>query len=293
MVEFFWPNVNSPILRVTPEMGTVFSIYADTAAGHFSLNSDVKIRTGELYYLDRTFYIRQGSMVFRENETQFNPLLTVRAEIRDQSDSGPVTISMIIDNQPLLSFIPRFESSPGLTQLEIYSILGQNPYNVQGGDNSDLAAQQLFLTSSTDIMTQFIIGSDVFNQILPLRRVERTLRNFMNLDMLSVRTRFFQNAVITSMADYSADRASKPGNYFDNTTVFIGKYVGQDMFVQGTLKIRYDDNRVSFGGIRLEPDIGIELQNPLFNIRWSFFPYSPENWWASDHTITIMWSKSF
>jgi hypothetical protein len=245
--------------------------------------------------MDRTFYIRQGNMVFRENETQFNPRLSVRAEIRDRSDSGPVTISMIIDNQPLLSFEPRFEASPSLTQLEIYTILGQNLYNIQGGDSTDLA-QRFILTSTTDLMAQFVAGSDVLAQIIYLRQFERTLRNFLNLDMLSFRTRFFQNAVIsgaTGIWQQSFNRESRLGNYFDNTTVFIGKYVGQDMFVQGTLTIKYDDNRLSFGGLRLEPDIGIELQSPLFNIRWSFFPYHPENWWVNDNSITLSWSKSF
>jgi hypothetical protein len=294
-VEFFWPNINSPILRANPEMGTVFLISFDSESAQFSLESDVKIRAGELHYLDRIFYIRQGNLYFNENETRFNPILTARAEIRDRSETGPVTISMIIENQPLLSFVPRFEAVPSLTQLEIYSILGQNLHNVGGGDNADLA-QRFLLTSSTDIIAQFASGSDVLAQIIYLRRFERTLRNFLNLDMLSIRTRFFQNAVISGaneILQVSPDRTNRIGNYFDNTTVFMGKYVGQNMFVQGTFKMRYDESNLNFGGLRFEPDIGIEMQSPYFSIRWSFFPYHPENWWVSDNSITLFWSKSF
>jgi hypothetical protein len=293
-VEFYWPNVNIPILRVIPEMGTVFKVTYDSETGQYSMNSDIRVRSGEMYYLDRHFYIRQGLLTFRENERQFDPRLTVRAEIRDRSDYGPVTISMIIDNQPLLSFVPRFESTPSLTQLEIFSILGQTPV-IQGNEGTD-ATQRILLASSTEIMTHLFAGSEVFSQMMLSRQFERGLRNLLRVDMLSIRTRFFQNAIASGaavMVDAPLDRYYRVGNYFNNTTVFIGKYLGQDMFIQGTLTLKYDENSLSFGGLRLEPDIGLELQSPFFNIRWDFYPYHPENWWVNDHSITLLWSKSF
>jgi len=294
MVEFFWPNKLRPLLRVNPEMGTVFLIQSDSQSGQYSLISDINVRGGELNYLDRNFHIRQGSLVFRESETQFNPRLSARAEIRERSDSGPVTISMIIENQPLLDFTPRFESTPSLTQLEINSILGHNLGNTQSYESMD-QTQRLLLTSSTDLMAQFVSGSDVLSQMIFMRQFERMLRNFLNLDMLSIRTRFLQNAVISGTSGFGQlpGSTNRFGNYFDNTTVFIGKYIGEDMFVQGTLMVKYDENKRSFGGIKFEPDIGIELQSPFFGIRWSFFPNHPENWWVDDNSITLTWRKSY
>jgi hypothetical protein len=114
--------------------------------------------------------------------------------------------------------------------------------------------------------------------------------------MLSIRTRIIQNAVISGAGGLGqsapVDR-NRVGNYFDNTTVSIGKYIGQDMFMHGTLAVKYDENRQTFGGLKLEPDIGIDWQTPYFNIRWSFFPYSPQNWWVNDHSVTLSWSKSY
>ena len=295
VVEFVWPNTNMPILRANPEMGTVMKVSADTLSGQYSLNSDIMIRSGELYYFDRSFYIRRGNLVFRENEQQFNPRLSARAEIRDRTDSGPVTISMIIENEPLLSFIPRFEANPVLTQLEIYSLLGQNLYDVAGNENVD-TAQHFIVSSTTDIVAQFVANSELFNKFTAVRQFERQIRNFLKLDMFSVRTRFLQNAVsnaATALGPAPVDMNSRVGNYFDNTTVFIGKYVGQDMFIQGMLSMRYEENNPDFGGLKFEPDIGIELQGPLFNIRWDFFPYHPENWWINDNSITITVSKTF
>jgi hypothetical protein len=293
-VEFLWPNKISPMLRVNPEMGTVFLVKADSQAGQYSLVSDINVRRGEINYMDRNFHIRKGSLVFRESETQFNPRLSVRAEIRERSDSGPVTISMIIDNEPLLNFSPRFESTPSLTQLEINAILGHNLANVRGYEGID-QSQRFFLTSSTELMSQIVSGSDIMTQMIFMRQFERTLRNFLNLDMLSIRTKFLQNAVITGTSGFGQlpDSTNRIGNYFDNTSVFIGKYIGNDMFFQGTLTLNYDENYRSFGGIKFEPDIGIELQSPLFGIRWSFFPNHPENWWVNDHSITLTWRKTF
>ena len=288
MVEFIWPAA-SPIIRANPEMGTVIRISSDTQAGQFNIHSDVRIRAGEVFYLDRSFYIRQGNIVFRENETSFNPIFSARAEVRDRVDEGPVTISMIVNNQPLLNFEPRFEASPSLTQLEIYSILGQNFSNIQGEENTD-QAQRVLLTSTTDLVTQLIASSDILSQFVFFRQFERQIRDTLRMDMFSVRTRFLHNAVITGAMGQGTTGV---GNYFDNTTVFMGKYIGQHMFVHGMLTMRYDETSSLFGGLRFEPDIGIELQSPFINIRWEFFPLHPENWWVTDHSITLTWSKSF
>ena len=194
-----------------------------------------------------------------------------------------------------MRFEPRFEANPSLTQLEIYSILGQNLNNYQGNENTDMA-QRFLLTSGTEILTQIIASSDALSQFAFFRRFERQVRDIFRLDMFSVRTRILSNAVVhgvSSINQPSVDIGNIVGNYLDNTTVFMGKYIGRDMFVQGMLTMKYDPNSTSFGGIVFEPDIGIELQSPFINIRWDFFPYHPENWWVSDNSITLTWSKSY
>jgi len=281
-VEFIWPNSKTPVLRAAPAMGTVAHVTVDTQARQYSLNSDIKIRGGELFYFERSFFIRSGTLVLRENEQGFNPRLTARAEIRERTDTGPVTISLIVNNEPLRTFVPRFESSPSLSQVEIFALLGQN-LGIGEGDSDSM--QRFFLTSTTDLLSQFVVG----------RQMEREIRNLLGLDMFSVRTQVLQNAVLSvaNLGQNPVDRNYRVGNYFNNTTIFGGKYIGTDMFIQGMLSMRYDENQTAFGGLRLEPDIGIELQSPLFNIRWNFVPAHPENWWVSDNSITLTWSKSF
>ncbi|MCL1993838.1 MAG: translocation/assembly module TamB [Spirochaetes bacterium] len=180
-VEFFLPNARFPLLRATPVRGTVLHITADSLSGQFSVDSDVRIRSGELFYFERSFYMRGGLLVFRENEQEFNPRLTTRAEIRDRTDDGPVTIAMVVEDEPLLDFSPRFESTPSLSQLEIFMILGHNVFDGEGG-----TVQDVFLTTTVDMFGHFLF----------IRRVERYVRNFLNLDMFTIRTQVLSNAIL-------------------------------------------------------------------------------------------------
>jgi hypothetical protein len=65
------------------------------------------------------------------------------------------------------------------------------------------------------------------------------------------------------------------------------------MFIHGTLTMKYDENSAFLGGIKVEPDIGIEWRSPFVNIRWDFFPNNPQNWYINDNSITLSWSKTF
>jgi hypothetical protein len=288
-VEFVWPSAMMPILQAYADRGTTVNVTADSLAKRFTITSDVTIKTGEIFYFERSFYIREGTLVFRETESQFDPRISIRAEVRDRTDDGPVTISLIIDNAPLLSFTPRFEASPPLSQIEIFSLLGQSLTGTP--ESSDGGAQQVFVNSTADILAQFGI----------IRRVERRIRDFLHLDMFSLRTQVLQNAVFSATGlQNPVDRTAGVGNYFDNTTVFLGKYIGRDMFIQSMLSMRYDKNNSAMGGLTFEPDIGIELQNPLFNIRWDFMPLYPERMMANPekmfivgNSFTVTWRKSF
>jgi hypothetical protein len=164
-VEFFYPTVEFPMLQAYADLGTGIHITSDMVSRRFTLQGDVQIRSGEIFYLERNFYIREGTLYFNENELQFAPRISARAEIRDQSDEGAVTISMIIDNAPLQSFTPRFESNPALSQTEIYTLLGQNPQE---------RTTDLIISTGADLLTQFTV----------MRGLQREVRNFLNLDML-------------------------------------------------------------------------------------------------------------
>jgi hypothetical protein len=298
-VEFVWPDRNFPVLRAYADMGTSLRLSSDSLNNRFSMLGDVHLRSGEILYIDRSFYLQEGTLFFNENETSFNPRITARAEIRDRTDDGPVTISMIIDNAPLMSFTARFESNPPLSQVELLSLLGQSPLG-SPADQDDY--RNLIVSATTDVLAQFGL----------IRRLERTVRDFIQLDMFSVRTQVLQNMVFraagiggreansTSLNTFDeGERSSAVGNYFDNTTVYLGKYFGPNMFLQGMFAFRYDEERRNqeglpiYQGLTLEPDISFELRNPLFDVRLNLTPLHPENLFVNDLSFTLTWRRSF
>jgi hypothetical protein len=275
-VEFLWPSVDLPLVRGYANSNQVLRVTSDTESGRFSLTGEIDIRSGEVFYFERSFYMRTGTLSFNENEVRFDPRISTRAESRDQNDDGPVTLSLVLNNQPLNGFVPRLESSPALSQSEILALLGQS---VSGQGQDTIISPPL---------------ADIFMQFGVVRRVERAIRDFLFLDMFSFRTQIIQNALIKAIpVQGSTQIDTRFGNYLDNSTVFIGKYIGSSMFAQAMLSIRYDSKYVDFQGIRLEADLGLELRSPLFDVRFNFVPEHPENIFMNDVSVSITWRKTF
>jgi hypothetical protein len=287
-IEFLWPNIDIPILQAYASSGSSIKVVSDNLSGHFSINGDVGIRGGEVFYFQRSFYIKEGSMSFNESELQFDPRFTAIAETRDRTNNEPVTISMIIDNQPLRSFTPRFEAAPSLSQIEIFTLLGDK---LSGTPTAENAINRAFVSSTADLLAQFGF----------VRQFEKTIRDILHIDMFSLRTQAVQNALLLNVfrdteGEHSENQLQSQtppqtdirfGNYFDNTTVFLGKYIGAGLFVQAMLSLRYDQFRTDMGGLWIEPDLSMELKGPLFDIRWDLVPTHPENLWINDNKITL------
>jgi hypothetical protein len=302
-VLFMWPNRDFPILQAYADMGDTLKIMNDTITRHFSLAGDISLKSGEIFYFQRSFYLREGTLSFNENEVQFEPRITARAELRDQSNEGMVTISMIVDESPLQSFTARFASNPPLSQMEILSYLGQSFMGDSTQTESGSEFSQSRLIAST---------ADLFAQTWVLRGVERWVRDHLFLDMFSFRTQFIQNLAASQIwgQSRSAVNGETPtrtggdalgfGNYLDNTSVFLGKYLDSNTFIQGMVSLRYDENRTAaaqgmptLGGYAVEADIGFELRSPWMDIRMNIVPTHFEHLFIDDVSVSLIWRRSF
>ncbi|MDR0908955.1 MAG: translocation/assembly module TamB domain-containing protein, partial [Spirochaetaceae bacterium] len=125
-VSFTYPNEDMPVIQATAALGNTLLVRFDEASGALRLIGDIRLLSGEIYYFQRSFFIRSGTLSFNETELQVNPRLSVRAEMRDIFEGQTVIISMIADNAPLFNLQPRFESNPALSQVEILSLMGQS-----------------------------------------------------------------------------------------------------------------------------------------------------------------------
>lgn len=298
-VQFLWPDAKNPIIQANASAGDNLFIKNDTASGRFSIIGNLKIRSGTILYTPRSFYIREGTLTFNENEVHIAPKLSVKAELRDRNDSGPVTIRMLFENvllNDIKDMEPRWESEPALSQMEIIALLGRDLTGNPDEGTSSLVKS--VLAASTDVLSQFQVS----------RLAEQHIRDFFKLDMFSIRTQFLQNMALQSLGlRNETEGMNIIGNYFDNSTVFLGKYLKPDMFVHAMVTARYDDGLqhregLRLGGLIFEPEFGLELGtvlnlevlgNPRLDIRGNINPLHPENLFVNDFAFTFLFNWSF
>jgi hypothetical protein len=108
--------------------------------------------------------------------------------------------------------------------------------------------------------------------------------------MFSFRTQALSNVLFQAFGsqDPIIQNRSMMGNFFDNTTVFMGKYLGSDLFFQAMLSLRYE-----MGSLTFEPDVGIDFRTPLVDVQWNVNFRHPENMFVNDQTISLMWRWNF
>lgn len=287
-VQFLWPTDTFPILRGFADVGESIRITYESASTSFTVNGGVDIQGGEVFYFDRSFYIREGRITFDEDEQEFDPLLSVNAEIREVADEGPVEIYLVADERPLSEFTPQWRSDPPLSEAAILALLGGNVFVSDSGQPIDLS-DAVLLTS--DVVSQFGI----------IQGFESTVRETLQLDLFSIRTQLFQNllrGVIDQDEEYPLDTSVPSlGQYLDNTTLFMGKYLGTDLFLELLVQLRSTESSAletrSLAGIEIESELGLEWQTPFFLLEWTFFPRDPSSLFLTDNTISFSWDYSY
>lgn len=283
--------VLNPFLRGLVAPNTPVSLALDTESEQWNVKGDVVLRGGELTYLSRSFYLKEGRVVLNETQDSFDPNLTIRAETREHDENGEsVTITLSAIRQNLSQFSPNLYATPAKSENEIMALLG----NIVTGDSDSVGNFGLSLV-------------DYGVQVTLLRKIENALRDLCNFDIFSVRTSVLQNAIRIGLGQNTSNSAvsatSKKsysiGNYFDNSTVYIGKYFGSTLYADAMLHWTYDETREdgvdTVGGLVFQPEIGLELASPFANIRWSFAPDLGNVLasWVSSTSITLSWRLTF
>lgn len=275
-----------PIIRAVLAPNTKFTLNIDTGASDYNVDGIFDVKSGDIAYLSRNFYIKSGSIDFN-TESISNPKVTLNAETREKDDEGEnVRIIFSVENQYLQQLSPHFSSIPAKSETEILSLLGQIALA-----DSDSASEFLFAAGGYALQSS--VG----------RQIENKLRQLLNFDILSLRTNFIQNTLSSSFGRNSSSTANELsfGNLFDNSTVYIGKYLGSNLYVDAMLNVSYDerslsDVQVTAGNLVFQPEVGLELESPFGNIRWNVAPdinallnkqYVPSS------SVTLSWKFTF
>ena len=274
----------NPLLRCIFVPNTTVGVYVDMEDGAYSVDGALKIKSGDIAYLSRSFYIKSGEIKFNPMELS-NPILTLNAETREKDDSGQtVKISMNVDNQYLKDLSPQFSAVPAKSESEIRTMLGQ-----------------IAIADASSPSGVIFAAGDYALQTVVIRQVENALRQVLNFDIFSVRTNVIQNTFNLRLSGNAAgDDRITLGNLFDNSTVYIGKYLGNSLYVDAMLHVSMDDNRINeytnTGTLKFQPEFGLEMESPFANIRFNMAPDINallNNQFVPSTSLTLSWKFAF
>jgi hypothetical protein len=277
----------NPILRGLITPGTQVGIKINTLEDDFEITGDVILRGGEVQWLNRNFYLREGRVLFTETDA-FDPRLTLRAEVRERDVNGdPLRITIQTENQRLSEFEPIYSASPAKSETEIMALLGQNLLGDVDVDNP---------------LTSAVTYGDFFLQLTLLRRIENTLRELLKFDILSMRATWLQNLLNDRRDENDVRQRMTVGSVFNNSTLYVGKYLAEELYFDALMHFLYDESRLiedpDSSGMIFQPEIGLEINAPFASLRWSFAPefnsweqfLSPSAWVpATSITLSKRW----
>ncbi|MGI6466488.1 MAG: hypothetical protein ACOXZZ_02720 [Sphaerochaetaceae bacterium] len=268
-VGFVYPTEESPILQLTlaDEQSGQLNVSAPSMATTFS--GQLALRSGEIYYVQKNFYVTEGAIKFPPVGTM--PLLNLRARLREfDLEGNRYDIYLVLQDDRIDEISPRFESMPPLSTNEILELLGQSIVAPPSVGDSGLHTVVSVATAATDMISRLglLQGTTIslgFTKII---------RESLGLDVFTIRTNLLQNILIEALPNLAGESSVTPlARYLDNTTLYIGKYLFDDIYLQGMLHFREDTLKqgASFfaNDLRVDTEVSVEWTNPLAT--FSFF----------------------
>jgi len=287
---FYLPNEQLKIVKATAESGQIINMKYSNQPASMTIKGRLPIKSGDIYYFDRDFQITDGAILFNETLGSFDPLMTLRAETKVRDDNGEDVSVALVYNSPIKSdFTPTIETVPARSDLEVMALFGQAvaPYS----ESNDTGAATTVLLAT----------GGMFGQVGIVQPFEDILREGLNLDMVTIRTDIIENTLAEGLArGGSSDnnpRSSGLGRYLDNTSLYAGKYIGDALFISGTVSANYFEGqrlRSVFGGLEFETSVSLEMETPFFNVAWSYSPDPTRNLgFVADNEISLKWQFSY
>ncbi len=276
-VSFVYPNSESPIVSATVQDNQRMSISMTAPELTYSFSGDIGLRSGEIYYVQENFYITEGNVHFQTGEggsfDEILPRVDLRARLRKFDAEGErLDIYLILQNALLTDIEPRFESIPARTDNEILQLLGQNLLSTGFSSQNDTGFQSVLnaATAATDVITRFglIQGNTISFGF------SSAIREALGLDVFTIRSNLLQNILLDAIPGATDNANASPfGRYLDNTTFYLGKYLADELYLQGLISMRRDatGNSSSFlaSDLTLDTELSVEWLNPLAS--FSFF----------------------
>lgn len=293
-VQFILPTRDLPVMTANIDANQSVRIVFHSQRETFSVTGTLGIKSGEIYYIRRNFYITDGIIRLAETEQQIDPMVSVRAKIREyDQQANRVDIFLVADNQRISNLNPRFESNPSLPINEIARILGESILiTEQQGPRGGVSPAFAFVSLATDIIQQF----GLIDQLTFINDFDTRIRNALGLDVFSIRTQLIHNVMLANLTDYQVN-VNPIAAFLENTTMFIGKYLGDSMFFQTMLVLSENDpgepGLFVLQELKMDMELSFEWQTPLYELVISTQPRLSIPGLFSDFSVGLSWNYSF
>ncbi|WP_156888334.1 translocation/assembly module TamB domain-containing protein [Spirochaeta cellobiosiphila] len=291
-VQLYAPSKRFPLIKGFLTIGNNLNFYYNQSTNEYAIQGKLAIDRGEINYLkSRSFYIKEGIITLNETNEYFDPQLEVRAETREKDNNGDSYTITLIHSGSLLNFKPRFESNPPKTEAQLMALMGLPTIS----ENGDL------ITSNDDVsvlneISASEVGADLVGDtvgIFLIRPFEAKIQDFLRLDLFTLRSEVLKKAIL------ERDEITSVSDVLDNTRVFFGKYLSDDIFLETILNFRsLDDSKTYLEAsdtIGVDLEFGLTFDTPLFQIGWNLAPEEEdrENLYLKDTVFSLEWRKSF
>ena len=274
-VSFNYPNQTNPFLKATLTENQSVDVLFDHVTGDISLDGTFTFRSGEIYYFQKNFFITEGSLGLHTDAlsgfSTIQPRINLRAKLTDFDRQGDrVDIFLLLRDSSLNNLNPQFESIPNKDINEILEIMGQSILPTGAYGQVNLYSVVSLAAAATDVAGRLGYLNTTNNNGLT-----DSIRISLGLDLFSLRSNIVQNILFDALPGSSLGTSFSPlARYLNNTTIFMGKYIGKDYFLQALIHLSATD-RSKIKRSFVAPDLAINLElsmewtNPLARI--SFF----------------------
>ena len=274
-VRVYFPDKRLPIMYGQTDPSSHLAVTYDSLNGDFSLKGTALLRGGSVFYIQRNFYLKNATMEFDENADQFDPKVSLEAETRSRSDTGPVIITLRAIDRRLSDLTFTLESVPTMSEATIIQLLGQNLLGMSASGQVDLGRA-------------LVENSDLIPQLNVMSVLERNLQDVLGLDLFMVRSQVFQRWLYDFSGLSGSATSTTLADYLDNTEIVGGKYIGDKLFFQVMLSLA-SDPLATGTSLSLDSEFSLEWKAPHFTLYWSIQPKHPETLFIEDQSFSFLW----
>jgi hypothetical protein len=275
-VRFFFPSTEIPVVVGYADRSTLIHVAYSEETGDYSIKGIAYLRGGDVYYVQKDFYLKNAKIVFNETQDSVDPLLTLVAEKRVRSTDGTVLLRVSADNAPLFELQPKLSSDPIMSAGEIAALLGVDLVDTDGDG------------VSLSLVKAAIAGSSFIPQLDVVNAFQTKIRDALGLDIVFIQSKVVQRWLAGVSGLSSSEESRGLAYYLDGSYVYAGKYLGDAVFLHGAIGLDRDP-LVPSGLLRLDSDFGVEFDAPFGTLTWDLAPKSPENLFISDQSIGLSW----